>query len=1144
MVSINPLILLVFSAVATNFQITPANQIRFEPAETASGVISSDVSHIFQDRLGFLWIATKEGLAKYDGYQMRVFKHEPFDNQAPSSNDIRKIIEDQQGNIWVIAGDALNRYNRKTDRFVRYAVDAKQTDGLGSRPLDIYCDSRGLIWIGTVDKGLYLYNADFDSFINYGHNPADRTSISSDRVTSIFESRDGTLWFATDGGGLNRFDSETATFSAFLIEAGESDFPVSFGTANIPTNSGYSPIHEDSNGMFWVITLGGGLIELNPRTGKTLSYTHLAEDPDSISDNIISSMFVDKLGCLWLATANGGLDKFNPKTKQVTKFRHDPNNPNSLAPDFQAPFTFAEDRWGQLWIGSKTGGIHVFDNQTLAFRKFRHNPLAIGSLPSLEVNTLVFDQSDTLWVGLESGGLVKYSSHKLKFPGFFGRPFNPGGLPLAEITSIFEDRSDQLWLGTLQQGLLQFEPESSQLIRHIKKAGNGLDAPELLEIRDIVEDSTGLLWLATQQGLFSFQPAQREWQHFPIPNRDVQTIHSLFLDDQQRLWLGVSGDTLFQFNPKQQTFSSITLNIPYDNFWDATITDLTSDGKGNLWIAHSGVGVHFFKPKQGTISTFSISDDDICAIAHPDISSLYQDSSGNLWVGTLGGGVHLLPAGASCFQHLTQKSSGLPSNNIYGILEDKNGNIWVSFYAGLAMLSSRNGRFQAFDAGDGLVPPAEHQAAFFKNQKGVFLLGGVNGFNMFSPHTLSHNPQPPPVVITRFSKMGKTVSRELTSGQALELSYQDNILVFEFAALDFTYPQRNEYMYQLAGFHTDWVQSGLKREAIFTNLDPGQYVFKVKGSNSDGIWSKEPLVLTLKITPPFWKTWWFYALEVIAAILLLITAFIFQKRRLNAQQNEALIALDLKRKTQELEYARHLQLSMIPKENLDLPQLETFGRMRTATEVGGDYYDYFKLDSNKYAMTIGDATGHGFAAGLVVGMTKMSAEVWAMTQQASLQEMLEELNLGLKRSLLEKKMGMALGMITLDLNTLQAEMAFSGMPYPYHYQSGPKKLQTLVMKGPPLGYFERIFVQTQKVDLEPEDYLIFLSDGFLERFNPANELWGHHRLEACLKEICAKGASAERVTSFIYDACDQFASGRHHDDDMTMLVVRFKQQPS
>ena len=1141
MVFLKPIFLTVLSLVGSDPLASPSHQIRFEPVAPDEGMRASDVSWIYQDHLGFLWIATLEGLAKYDGYRVRVFKHEPFDHTSPSSNDIRKIIEDHDGNIWTIAGSAVNRYDRAQDRFFRYDVQAKSLEGLGSHPLDLYCDSRGLIWVGTVDKGIYLYNHEFDNFINYGHNPYDPSSLSSDRVTAIFETRDGSLWFGTDGGGLNRYNFDTATFSTFLDEAEDPEFGITFGIASIPRNTQHSPIYEDEQGMLWVITLGGGLVKLNPKTGETQSFIHSGDDPNSISDNLIYAMYRDSRGWFWLATADGGLDTFDPATGTFHQFRHNPQDPNSLGDQVQQPFSFAEDQWGNLWIGSRDG-IHVFDPQLRGFRHYEHQPAEPWSLPSNQVNMMIFDQSNTLWIGLQAGGLAKYSARKMKFPGYFSSQANQEGLPITDITSVFEDSGGQLWLGTQGDGLLEFDAQLGKVSGQVK--ANTPDIPEITDVNVVVQDSQNRIWLGSDSGLFSYNKNNGQIRHFPIPLRDSQTIYALYADDQSRLWVGTEGWDLFEFNLEEESFHVLQLTDQSEQNWTPRINDIISDGLGGLWIAHSGVGLHHYQPATGQLTSQSNLPEGECSLSHFDLISLLLDRDGNLWIGTGGGGLNMLPAGGECFQHFTQKRNGLPSNHIFGLLQDKEGKIWVSVYSGLAVLNKRSKRFQAFDLGDGLVQPTRSPNGFFENGSGKFFLGGRNGLNIFAPKNLNNNPHEPPVVITHFSKMGETVSRELTSGSALELDYTDDILVFEFAALDFTYPERNQYAYQLEGFREDWVKAGTKRDAIFTNLNPGRYTFRVKGSNSDGVWSKTPLTLKIHIAPPFWQTWWFYALEAALALLLVWSAFLFQRHRLHQQQNKALVALDLKRKTQELEYARHLQLSMLPKDNVDHPQFEAYGQMRTATEVGGDYYDFFELSPTRFAMTVGDATGHGFAAGLVVGMTKMSATVWAMNQQASPQEMIEELNLGLKRSLSEKKMGMALGLVTLDLEELQAEMAFSGMPFPYHYQAESGKLISLVMKGPPLGYFERIFVQTTKIQLAAGDYLIFLSDGFCERFNHENQLWGKAGLETCLDRICKSGASASEMAGMVFDACDEFAGGRPHDDDMTAVIIHFKDEKS
>jgi serine phosphatase RsbU (regulator of sigma subunit) len=358
------------------------------------------------------------------------------------------------------------------------------------------------------------------------------------------------------------------------------------------------------------------------------------------------------------------------------------------------------------------------------------------------------------------------------------------------------------------------------------------------------------------------------------------------------------------------------------------------------------------------------------------------------------------------------------------------------------------------------------------------------------------------------------------------------------AALDYADPDRNRYSYRMEGLRKAWVPRETERSADFTGLSPGEYVFRAKGANNDGVWNDEELTLSIRITPPFWRAPWFMLLVAGAMVVATQRAFAIQRARLLARQQAAVLASELNRKTEELEVARALQLSMLPPDHYRDADHEVIGMTRTASEVGGDYFDYFRVMDGRLCVLLGDATGHGSAAGLVVGMTKMGAAMWARDCDGGLTGLMDELNNGLKQSL-ARNMGMALGVALLDRVGGNTEMAFAGMPPPYCYRARWQRLEPLVMRCPPLGYLRKLNPVILDPEVEAGDTLIFLTDGFHERFDAENRIWGRRGLETALEKICREAETVEAIPRGLFAACDAFAHGRANEDDMTVLVIRF-----
>jgi len=1115
--------------------------VRFERMAERMGAAA--VNHIMQDRLGFLWLATAEGLKKYDGRRLTVYRHEPFDSASLSSNDVRLAVEDRSGYLWLVAGGALNRFDRQTERALRFDAAKMDAAAVPPDPLIVFCDRSGSVWVGDGSKGLYRYRPESGDFERFSHNPENGQSLSDNQITAIFQTSSGELWIATLGGGLNRYNPYLNAFDRFLEDDG---LGFDLGYHNIPRNPNNPPIVEDDFDQLWIATYGGGLVRFNPNDETFVQYLHDPDDPQSLGSNIVYAIFRDSRGLIWLATADGGVDRFDPEIERFQRFRSKPGAFSGFPTDARSIAAIAEDANGNLWFGGRNFGAAMFERGPERFLRFTHEPGDPHSLSADSVNALFVDRADNLWVGAMRGA-DKYSPYKQKFrleesPAFLA----PDGQP-HPIAALVQDADGDLWVGSQGGGLVRYDLRSGLALRQYR---HDLDDPGSLSndyVNALLADDDGVLWAGTRNGLNRLEPGATAFQRFFRDYRNPDTLRSndiraLYLDEDGRVWVGSERGGLHRFEPETQRFLAFVFERSQAASYGPSAICGMADGRdGQLWVAHEGGGLHRVDKETGEARHFVHDIHDPASISHDRVSCVWRDSEGRVWVGALGGGLNLFQPQTGGFRHFTRKSHGLADNDIYDLAEDAEGRLWLSLNNGLAVFEPASETFENFDSGDGLLSNAPQANALHRGARGDLFFGGLGGFNFFDPLQLPRNPHPPPVAVTELQRMGQTIYRDLANDVVVPLSYRDAYFSISFAALDFTYPAKNRFAYKLEGFDRDWIYKD-EGKAEYTNLGGGVYRFRVKAANSDGVWNEAGLAFTVDIAPPFWLTWWFITIVILAGGFGIAWAFVQQRQRLQSQKRDELARAALNRKLQELEYARELQLSMLPQRNFESESLDVHGLMRTAEEVGGDFYDFFALDEDRFCVIIGDATGHGLAAGLVVGMTKMGSSVWAQSGRLGLADMLKEMNKALKSSLRQKNMGMGMGAAIIDTRTLQVELAFTGMPYPYHFRARDGALRPLVMKGPPLGFLSQIEVQTHRVALAPGDCLVFLSDGIPERFNDRNQLWGARAMEKNLRLVCQGQKAAAAVAEHLLAACDRWANGRFHDDDMTVVALRVKQR--
>ena len=829
--------------------------LKFSHLSTEQGLSQNEVYCILQDRKGFMWFGTAAGLNRYDGYQFTVYKHNPQDSLSLSHNFVLALCEDHAGNLWVgTSGGGLNRFDRKRNQFTRFIADPDKSGSLtDNRVWSIYQDRRQTLWIGTATGGLNRFDFTTETFDAFRHDPDDIGSISSDGVGVILEDHNGVLWLGTERGGLNRFERASETFRAFRHDP---------QNPNSLSNNYVWSMVEDHNGTLWVGIYQGGLNRFNRETETFTHFQHREGDPKSIGNDLVKAIFEDASGNLWVGIYGCGLSRLNHDGKSFTHYQHDPYNPESLIGNYV--LAVSQDRSGLLWVGTGRGiSRSGFTKQFSLYQ----NQDANGNNDANDADIWAVFKDDAeagekIWVGTRENGLKHVDRATNKVVHYRHEPRNPNSLINDHVTFITKDRTGIYWIGTFG-GLNRFDPATGAFSAFVSKKGqkNGFNHNYISFILEDSLNAARILWVGTRGGgLNQMNLSSGRIRHFRF---DPEKIYN-------------SEDYIFQIVP--------------DIFKNEKV----------LWLATHGGGLVRFHPRTEKYFAYRHDERDPHSLSNDNVLSVCKDRRGDYWIGTADGLNRFDPEKEVFEQfHLT---NGLPSETVYSILEDKLGNLWMGTNNGISRFDPIEKTFKNYDIHDGLQGNqfTSNPGAYFKSQRGEFFFGGINGLTSFYPNNIRDNLHIPPIVITDFKLQNRSVpvvgtfasaneesrigskmllQSDISETKEITLSYRDNVFSFEFAALDYAVPQKNQYAYMLEGFDPDWNYVGNQRTATYTNLDPGKYVFHVKGSNNDGVWNEKGASINITITPPWWQTWWAYLLFAAGGLVLLIAGRRYELNR-------------------------------------------------------------------------------------------------------------------------------------------------------------------------------------------------------------------------------------------------------------------------
>ncbi len=870
----------------------PGSIIRFEHLTIEDGLSQNAGLAIFQDSKGYLWIGTQDGLNRYNGYDFKVYKHDPDDPSSISHNSILAIEEDRDGYLWIGTwGGGLNRFDPAADTFIRYRHDPPEPSSLsGDTVTAIKQDSSGVLWVGTIG-GLDRYDPRADQFDHFKSDATDPNSLSSDAISLIFEDSRSQLWIGTgangvEGSGLNRFEPSTGKAVRYQHDP---SIPRSLSSNNIAS------IYEAPDGMFWIATggfslAGAGLNRFDPRTGTAEHFFRNPSVPDSLSSNDLMALWGDAKGTLWIGTWSAGLERMDLNYPgHFEHYRNDRFFPDSLSGN--EIWSLYKDRSGILWIGTSHSGIDKLPANSGQFSLYRNVPSNPYSLSTNAVGAFAEDNYGDIWIATWGAGLDRLNLHTGHFDHFRHDPMNPESLSDDLFMDVYVDDYNMVWAGTLGKGLDALHPLTRRVTHYLHDPEDPTSIADD-NIAAIISDHKGGLWIGTFGGLSHYDSKTKTFTNYSHDPEDPASLTenkvvSLYLDAKRSvLWIGTWGGGLNQLD----------LSNPFHR-----------------------------NPQLAAFTNYRHNPEDPASLSEDSVWTIHRTSDSSLWLGTQMGLNRFDPA-TGIFDRYTEKD-GLPNNAVLGILEDYFGKLWLTTNNGLAQFDPETQTFLTYDISDGLQSNEFNSNAYLRARSGLMFVGGINGFNLFNPVNIKPNPFAPQVALTGFQVFNQPLKVDLSGREPIQLSYKQDFISFEFAAFDFQAPLKNQYAYKLEGFDKDWIQAGNRRYATYTNLPGGQYTFRVRASNSDGVWNETGLAIPVSITPPVWQTWWFNGTLIILLAALVAGGFRWRLNSIRGQN--LLLETQIAERTSELRETN----SLLEREIEQRKRAETALSKRAAREL-------------------------------------------------------------------------------------------------------------------------------------------------------------------------------------------------------------------
>ncbi|PWN55454.1 EAL domain-containing protein [Abyssibacter profundi] len=814
----------------------PVNPLAFDRVSLSDGLSQSTVLDMHQDGFGFVWLATENGLNRYDGRTIKTYYRTPGDEGGLGSDYIWAIEEDADGNLWLGTDDAgLIRWNRQRDVFEPITLRGLNGKVLtGTRVSDLLVTGEDEVWIATRTAGVLVISTQGETLAQYLHDQPSPLGERLRRVSSLLRSRDGSVWIGTEQG-VHQISADRSTLNSYVLS------PQS-RPEQAPIDNNISTLMQDLQGRIWVATFESGISRLDPNTGRFTHLTSADSSQPQLAGNRVRAMMQDADSRIWLGTDNGVTLLRNDGTAQ--QIRHEPANPFSLPNDLV--MSLMQDASGLIWIGTRGGGVGVWNP-----RSWSMGPRTPEELSGVHVNSFLEWENGSTWIGTIGAGLLELTAS-----GEIGPALPPGQRAQLQdsVMSLQRDASGTVWIGTLSAGLLRYDPSHKTLtalpVAPKRKPSepwqrDAIGAPGIMSL---AEGPAGTLWAGTFNG--------------GVARIDSQTLAI------ERL--GFEGELAGMEHVR------------------ATALAVAQDSE--LWIGTEANGLTALDLVTGQVTRYRARPDVAHQLPSDSIYSLHVDTQGDVWVGTAARGLARLSRrsiedAAPRFDLITT-ADGLSSNVIFGIEPDSDGHLWLSSSNGLMRYHPATRDVRIFHQGHGTFSDEFNFGAHHRAEDGTLYFGGPGGFNKIDPAALQMNRRPPSVLLTDILLFGESLPNDRPAylTRAIELDHDQDVLAFEFAATDYTAPERNIYSVKLEGFDREWSTPSTRNRATYTNLDPGRYTLKIRAANSDRVWASAPYELAIEIRHPPWATWWAWLAYVAMAGSLL---WLFLRLRFRAQERDA-----------------------------------------------------------------------------------------------------------------------------------------------------------------------------------------------------------------------------------------------------------------
>ena len=1061
-----------------------SGQIEFESFNIEDGLAQNTVYEIFQDSRGYLWLGTQGGLDRFNGYEFINYEHEDGDSTSIPAGWIRCIVEDEEGIIWLgtMGGNFgwLDPYSE-----TGHSIDLFENHPNINRPqrIDEIFFHDDNIFISTIGSGLCRYNRRDGSTLWYMEDSTAKHYYPVRVINSVFERSKNELVIG-DNLGIHVLNTETNTMTSPYDVLFKEQLGFSMDSLAV-TN-----IDIDDDGNWYIGTWRDrGLIVFNPEK-ETVEQHFPLQDPSNPAKTprtAIADVTLDKNNKAWLSLFNVGVSIFDPIEKTFLSLSADPNNPSSIT-----------------------------DSQ---------------------IESIVKDRSGAMWLG-GARSLMKHDPEKKKFNLISNSPTADIRSSFNDFWGIFIDSNEDLWAGSVFRGngVDHINLKTKEVVNHVPKKASDARGVALWYL---AEDAGGRIWGRTTYDLPISDANKSEftggWETANITFKETGSFNHYLLDKENRFWVFTEKKTWWvEFQGDSIVWTDVATK--QENLKDIINLNHPIESKNNeffvvqkSWDESLGTTNQLLKIRHGNYSVDTLYDHSTAEKKIPGFGStthIYETNDGGFWITTYGEGITRFDISTKEFTHYGIKQ-GLPNSYIYAIYEDLTGHLWMSSNYGIIKMNPKNMMFRQYGLADGIQNFEYNSQSHAQGEDGTLYFGGLSGLNYFNPNTMEDNQNKPTVIIENFTKGDSlfVLHKSDTTTETYNVHYYEKDLSFNFASIDYRDPSRNKHAYMMEGYDEYWTYSGTRRYASYTNLPPGDYTFRVKGSNNDGVWNEGGASLKIKILPAPWETVWAYMLYF-ATTGFGIFGYVKRQRRLQAH------AMEEQHREEEMEEARQFQLDMLPKTTPDMLNLDIAATIQTASEVGGDYYDFFPEDNGESLyVVVGDATGHGMTAGMMVSITK--AGLYGIPPSIAPNDITKQLNRVIKN--------IDLGWNRMAINVARfwedrVEFTSAAMPPAYHYHKDTGEVDEILLEGLPLGSFQGETFSLVDFEFKQGDSLVFISDGLPEATNQTEHMLGYQAVQDCVKANGHHNANDQKQA--LLDLGSAWLGDLRNQDDITIVVVK------